>query len=50
LDSYQSKAGRSSGKRTAVPVCHLSEVVAFALGYYPDRLAQLRTRVRLIGS
>ena len=50
LDSYQSKAGRVSGKSTAVPVCHLAEVVAFALGYFPDRLAQLRTRVRLIGS
>ena len=50
LDSYQSKAGRVAGKFTAVPVCHLSEMVAFALGYFPDRLAQLRTRVRLIGS
>jgi succinate dehydrogenase / fumarate reductase cytochrome b subunit len=50
LDSYQSKAGRVSGKNTTVPVCHLSEIVAFALGFYPDRLAQLRTRVRLIGS
>ncbi|MBL6743668.1 MAG: hypothetical protein ISP83_04740 [Candidatus Poseidonia sp.] len=50
LDSYQSKAGRVTGKSTSVPVCHLSEVVAFALGFYPDRLAQLRTRVRLIGS
>ena len=50
LDSYQSKAGRVSGKRTSVPVCHLAELVAFALGFYPDRLAQLRTRVRLIGS
>ena len=50
LDSYQSIAGRVSGKNTKVPVCHLSEIVAFALGFYPDRLAQLRTRVRLIGS
>jgi len=50
LDSYQSKAGRVSGKNTIVPVCHLSEIVAFALGFYPDRFAQLRTRVRLIGS
>ena len=50
LDSYQSKAGRMSGKNTKVPVCHLAEIVAFALGFYPDRLAQLRTRVRLIGS
>ena len=50
LDSYQSKAGRVSGKNTTVPVCHLSEIVAYALGFYPDRLAQLRTRVRLIGS
>ena len=29
LDSYQSKAGRVSGKRTSVPVCHLAELVAF---------------------
>jgi heterodisulfide reductase subunit B len=50
LDSYQSKAGRVSGKNTAVPVSHLSEIVAFALGFFPDRLAQLRTRARLIGS
>ena len=50
LDSYQSKAGRVAGKYTTVPVCHLTELVAFALGFYPTRFAQLRTRVRLIGS
>jgi len=50
LDSYQSKAGRQSGKNTTVPVCHMTELIAFALGYFPDRFAQLKTRVRLIGS
>lgn len=50
LDSYQSKAGRQTAKNTTVPVCHLTELIAFALGYFPDRFAQLKTRARLIGS
>ena len=49
LDSYQSKAGRKTGKNTSIPVIHLAELVAFAFGHFPDRLAQLRTRAILIG-
>ena len=50
LDSYQSRAGKLTGKDTAMPVVHLAELVAFALGHYPDRFAQLRTRAIVIGS
>lgn len=50
LDSYQSRAGKLTGKDTAMPVLHLAELVAFALGHYPDRFAQLRTRALIIGS
>tara|TARA_B100000886_G_scaffold166736_1_gene113948 strand:+ start:361 stop:1218 length:858 start_codon:yes stop_codon:yes gene_type:complete len=50
LDSYQGKAGRVSNKDTNIPVVHLTEIIAFALGYYPDRFAQLRTRAMIIGS
>ena len=49
LDSYQVKAGKVTGKDTSVPVIHLAELVAFALGHFPDRLAQLRTRAMIIG-
>ena len=49
LDSYQTKAGRKTGKNTSIPVVHLAELIAFAFGHYPDRLAQLRTRAILIG-
>ena len=50
LDSYQGKAGRVSNKDTNIPVVHLTEIIAFALGYFPDRFAQLRTRAMIIGS
>ena len=50
LDSYQGKAGRVASKDTNIPVVHLSEIVAFALGHFPDRFAQLRTRSIIIGS
>ncbi len=49
LDSYQSKAGKVAGKDTTMPILHLAELVAFALGHYPTRFAQLRTRALLIG-
>jgi len=50
LDSYQTKAGKITGKKTAIPIVHLTEILAFALGIFPDRFAQLRTRAKLIGS
>ena len=49
LDSYQSKAARVSGKNTNMPIVHLAELVAFALGHFPDRFAQLRVRSLVIG-
>ena len=50
LDSYQGKAGRVANKDTNIPVVNLTEIVAFALGHFPDRFAQLRTRAIIIGS
>jgi len=50
LDSYQGKAGRVANKDTAIPVANLTEIIAFALGHYTDRFAQLRTRALVIGS
>jgi len=50
LDSYQGKAGRVANKDTDIPVVNLTELIAFALGHFPDRFAQLRTRALLIGS
>ena len=49
MDVYQGKAGKVSRKETKVPVIHLTELLAFGFGYYVDRLAQLRTRVLVIG-
>ena len=49
LDSYQSKAGKVARKITNMPVIHLSELVAFALGHHIDRFAQLKTRALVIG-
>jgi heterodisulfide reductase subunit B len=50
LDSYQGKAGRVANKDTDIPVVNLTEIVAFALGHFNDRFAQLRTRALIIGS
>lgn len=50
LDSYQGKAGRVSNMDTNIPAVNLTEIIAFALGYFPDRFAQLKTRAMLIGS
>jgi len=49
LDVYQVKAGRRSGRDTDMPVVHLPELIAFALGHMTDRLAMLKTRVLVIG-
>ena len=49
LDSYQVKAGKMTGKDTTMPIVRLAELVAFSFGYFPDRLAQLITRVKVIG-
>ena len=49
LDVYQGKASQATGLATNIPVIHLTEMLAFALGHHNDRLAQLRTRVAVIG-
>ncbi len=49
LDVYQGKASRSTGISTNIPVIHLTEMLAFSLGHYNNRLAQLRTRIAVIG-
>ena len=50
LDSYQGKAGRVANKDTHIPVVNFTEIVAFALGHFTDRFAQLKTRAMMIGS
>ena len=49
LAVYQGKAGKTTGQETKVPTIHLTELLAFAFGHHIDRLAQLRTRVLVIG-
>ncbi|MCH2428284.1 MAG: hypothetical protein MK168_02995 [Candidatus Thalassarchaeum sp.] len=49
LDVYQGKASRSTGLSTNIPVIHLTELLSFAFGHHNSRLAQLRTRVAVIG-
>ena len=46
---YQGKASRSTGISTNIPVIHLTEMLAFAFGHYNNRLAQLKTRIAVIG-
>jgi len=49
LDVYQGKAGRVAGLSTNIPVIHLTEMLSFAFGHHNHRLAQLKTRVAVIG-
>jgi len=49
LDIYQGKANRSTGIPTNIPVIHLTELLSFAFGHHNNRLAQLKTRVAVIG-
>lgn len=49
LDIYQGKASRATGLTTNIPVIHMTEMIAFAMGHYNNRFAQLRTRVAVIG-
>ena len=42
--------GKLTGQGNEIAVVDLAEVVAFALGDYPDRFAQLRTRAIMSGS
>ena len=49
LDVYQGKASRATGLSTNMPVIHLTELLSFAFGHHNSRLAQLRTRMAVIG-
>ena len=49
LDVYQGKASRSTGLSTNIPVIHLTEMLSFSMGHHNTRLAQLRTRIAVIG-
>ena len=49
LDIYQGKASRQTGISTNIPVIHLTEMLAYAFGHHNNRLAQLRTRIAVIG-
>ncbi|MEE2630400.1 MAG: heterodisulfide reductase-related iron-sulfur binding cluster [Candidatus Thermoplasmatota archaeon] len=49
LDVYQGKASRSTGLSTNIPVIHMTELLSFAFGHHNSRLAQLRTRIAVIG-
>ena len=49
LDIYQGKASRSTGLATNIPVIHLTEMLSFSMGHHNARLAQLRTRIAVIG-
>ncbi|MBD18754.1 MAG: hypothetical protein CMB13_03855 [Euryarchaeota archaeon] len=50
LDIYQVKASRITGLDTSIPVIHFTDMLAFSFGHLNTRLAQLRTRVKVIGS
>ena len=49
LDIYQGKASRLTGLATNIPVIHLTEMLSFSMGHHNTRLAQLRTRIAVIG-
>ena len=50
LDTYQALSSKVSGKDTDIPVIHMTELIAYALGHYIDRFALLRTRAVLLGA
>ena len=50
LDVYQIKASRITGLDTRIPVIHFTDMLAFSFGHLNTRLAQLKTRVKVIGS
>ena len=50
LDVYQIKASRITGLETRIPVIHFTDMLAFSFGHLNTRLAQLKTRVKVIGS
>lgn len=49
LDIYQGKASRTTGLATNIPVIHLTEMLSYSMGHHNTRLAQLRTRIAIIG-
>ena len=50
LDVYQIKASRITGLETRIQVIHFTDMLAFSFGHLNTRLAQLKTRVKVIGS
>jgi succinate dehydrogenase / fumarate reductase cytochrome b subunit len=50
LDVYQVKASKVSGENTSIPVIHFTELLAFSMGHFNSRLAQLRTRISVVGN
>tara|TARA_B110000495_G_C23014597_1_gene600634 strand:+ start:586 stop:1446 length:861 start_codon:yes stop_codon:yes gene_type:complete len=50
LDVYQGKASRGEIHPINIPIIHLTEMLDFAFGHHNTRLAQLRTRIAVIGN
>ncbi|MFQ3343865.1 MAG: CoB--CoM heterodisulfide reductase iron-sulfur subunit B family protein [Candidatus Poseidoniales archaeon] len=50
LDVYQGKASRFSERPINIPIIHMTEMIDFAFGHHNTRLAQLRTRIAVIGN
>ena len=50
MDIYQGKASRIVERPINIPIMHLTEMIDFAFGHHNTRLAQLRTRISVIGN
>jgi len=50
LDVYQGKASRQVNYPINMPIIHMTEMLDFAFGHHNTRLAQLRTRIAVIGN
>jgi succinate dehydrogenase / fumarate reductase cytochrome b subunit len=50
LDIYQGKASRQVKYPINMPIIHMTELLDFAFGHHNTRLAQLRTRIAVIGN
>lgn len=50
LDVYQGKASRQVNYPINMPIIHMTEMLDFAFGHHNTRLAQLKTRIAVIGN
>jgi succinate dehydrogenase / fumarate reductase cytochrome b subunit len=50
LDIYQGKASRQVNYPINMPIIHMTEMLDFAFGHHNTRLAQLKTRIAVIGN